>query len=127
MATNMRMTTRIIIRDLIVVGRYGVSDRERTAPQPLKIDIWATVSNTNAGISDDISQTLNWSELRQLIIDTIENNSFKLIERLGQEISDLILEDKKITYLKLRLCKLQAFKNGIPSIEIECSNEIGVT
>jgi dihydroneopterin aldolase len=117
------MIARIIIRNLIVQGRYGVTDKERSLPQTIRIDVWATVSIDEAALSDDIDYALNWSTFRQIIISTVESNSYQLIERLAMTLSNTILEDKKITNLKLRISKMQAFKNGIPSLEIERSNQ----
>jgi dihydroneopterin aldolase len=122
MGTNMSFLAQLIIKDLVVEGHYGTTEKERSKPQSLKLDAWATVDIENAGRSDLIGETVDWSVFREILIETTTNNSFNLIERLATVITDKILEDIRIIKIRLRVTKLNAFTNGTPVLELIRTN-----
>ena len=109
----------IYIKDLVIEAKHGVHKHERENPQRFIINLEVTVDTAQAAISDDLADTLNYSKLRQTIIDTTQNNSFNLLERLTQTIADQILTDKRIQKLVLTIDKPDAFKTGRPGIRLE--------
>jgi FolB domain-containing protein len=109
----------IYIKDLVVEGKHGIHQREKINAQSFRINVELNVDNTKAGVSDNLDDTLDWSRLRATIVETAQNNSFNLIERLAQEIAQQILLDKRIQKLVLSIDKLDAFKTGIPGVKIE--------
>jgi dihydroneopterin aldolase len=111
--------TVIYIKDLVVEGRHGVHQREKDNPQRFSINVEATIDNAKAGLSDDLADTLDWSRLRAAIIDTVQNNSFNLVERLAGEIAAQILLEKRVRKLVLSVDKPDAFKTGVPGVRIE--------
>lgn len=110
--------TVIYIKDLVVKGRHGVHQREKDHPQRFSVTAELTI-DTAAGLSDDLEDTFNWSRLRTTIIDTVQNNSFNLVERLAREIAAQILLDKRVRKLVLSVDKPDAFKTGVPGIRLE--------
>jgi dihydroneopterin aldolase len=109
----------IYIKDLVVEAKHGVHQHEKDKPQRFVINLELTLDMTQAVASDDLADTLNYSELRQIIIDTTQNNSFNLIERLAQAIADAILTDHRIQKLSLTIDKPDVFKTGRPGIRLE--------
>jgi len=109
----------IYIKDLVVEGKHGVHQREKDHSQRFSINAELTIDIAKAGLSDELADTLNWSRLRTTIIDTVQNNSFNLVERLAQEIAVQILLDKRVQKLVLSVDKLDAFKTGVPGVRLE--------
>jgi len=113
----------IYIKDLIVGGKHGVHAHEKTNPQRFRINLELTVDTEKPSKSDDIKDTVNWSHIRKTIIQTVEANSFNLMERLAREIAQQILKDKTIDELSLSIDKLDAFETGTPGIRITMVNK----
>ncbi|HEY5152606.1 MAG TPA: dihydroneopterin aldolase [Candidatus Saccharimonadales bacterium] len=109
----------IYIKDLVAEGKHGVNPSEKQTAQRFRISLELTVDNAAAGQSDDLDDTLDWSGLRHMVIDTVQNNSFNLVERLAQVIADRILADKRVQKLVLSIDKPDAFANGVPGIRLE--------
>jgi 7,8-dihydroneopterin aldolase/epimerase/oxygenase len=109
----------IYIKDLIIEAKHGIHEHEKAQPQRFIINLELTVDLTRAAASDDLADTLNYSELKQTIIDVTQNNSFNLIERLAGAIADRLLADKRIQKLNLSIDKPDAFKTGRPGIRLE--------
>jgi 7,8-dihydroneopterin aldolase/epimerase/oxygenase len=112
----------IYIKDLVVQAKHGLHQHEKIRAQRFKISIELTVDNGKAGITDNIEDTLSWSELRNNIVTTVENNSFNLVERLAQVIAQQILHDRRVLKAIVSIDKLDAFENGVPGIRLEASN-----
>lgn len=109
----------IHIKDLAVEARHGVHPKEKQHPQRFIFNVKLTLDNDAAAVSDDLTDTLNYSELRQKIIDTALNNSFNLIERLAREVADQILRDKRVRKVVVSVDKPDVYDNGTPSVKLE--------
>lgn len=113
------MPLKLYIRDLVVAGTHGVHDHEKESPQRFSISVELTVARSKAIVSDDLTDTHDWSHLRQDIIGIVENKSYNLMERLAMEIAAKILEDKRLSKVKVTIDKVDAFESGIPGVELE--------
>jgi dihydroneopterin aldolase len=112
----------IHIRNLVVEGRHGVHPHERAAPQKFSISVELSVDTSRAAKTDDIDDTVNWSWVRNVIIDSVQDESFNLLERLAQVIAERILANKNVAKLTLSIDKLEAFDSGVPGITIEAKH-----
>ena len=110
----------IYIRDLVVEGVHGWHDHEKNKPQKFSISVELDVE-TKAGQSDQLHDTVNWSEIRDQITSTVEGNSFNLIEKLAQTIADELLQDHKIKKATVAVDKLEAFASGVPGVRVTSS------
>jgi FolB domain-containing protein len=109
----------IYIKDLVVKARHGVHQSEKDKTQRFIINLELTVDLSRAAATDDLTDTLNYSELRRVIIDITQNNSFNLLERLAGAIADQLLTDKRIQKLSLSIDKPDVFKTGRPGVRLE--------
>jgi dihydroneopterin aldolase len=114
----------IRITDLAVEAKHGVHQNEKQHPQRFIFNVELTLDNGQAGISDDLADTLDYSELRQTIIDTTLNNSFNLIERLAREVADQILLDKRVQKVVISIDKPDVYKNGTPGVKLEATPRV---
>ena len=83
----------ITIKDLGVLCKIGVPDEERAKPQRLLITVEMAGDFSKAAQSDDIDHTINYYDVSQRITQLCANQSFKLIERLADEIARILLRD----------------------------------
>jgi len=78
-------------------GRHGVSDDERADPQVIELDIELDLDLRPAGISDDLVQTVNYSEIFELCRAQVEDHSYHLLEAIGEAVArDVLAHDKRI-------------------------------
>jgi len=83
----------ITIKDLGVLCKIGVPDEERSKPQRLLITVEISGDFSRAAQSDDIAHTINYYDVSQRITQLCATESFKLIERLADEIARILLND----------------------------------
>jgi dihydroneopterin aldolase len=83
----------ITIQDLAVLCHIGVPDSERANAQRLLITIEMGGDFSAAGSADDISKTINYYEVSRRVTEICQKDSYKLIERLAQELADRVLAE----------------------------------
>ena len=84
---------KINITDLEVSFHVGVPDAERARPQRLLISVELETDFRAAAIGDDITKTINYYDVCQKIAALGKGKSWKLIEKLAQDIALLIFRD----------------------------------
>ncbi len=96
---------RIIIRDLRLRCTIGAFPHEREHPQEvlLNLDLYTDISA--AAASDQLSEAVDYKDLKFRILDLAESSSFRLVETLAESIAGSVLKDKRIQAVKLRLEK----------------------
>lgn len=83
----------ITIKDLAVLCKIGVPDEERAKPQRLLITVDMQGDFSRAAQSDDIAKTINYYDVSQRITNLCATQSFKLIERVADEIARILLTE----------------------------------
>lgn len=79
---------RVRIKGLMVRARCGVTEEERAAPQPLRIDLGYVYE---AGEGDDLFQTVDYGEIVKGVADLLENGEFKLLETGARMVGEYVL------------------------------------
>lgn len=87
------MTDRISLINMRFDGRHGVLEEEQVEPQPFEVDVELSLDLSPAGVSDDLSQTVDYREVFEIVRKTIEGPSRKLIESLAETIAARLLAD----------------------------------
>ncbi len=82
------MTDRISINGLVVEGRVGVTEEERSTPQLLVIDLELAVDLSTASRSDDLNDTIDYAIVTGTVATLVARTERKLLERLAAEIGD---------------------------------------
>ena len=83
--------SRISIVDLEVFYCVGVTDAERAKPQRLLVSVDMEFDFTAAALSDRLERTINYFDVAQEILKYGERRSWKLIEKLADNLVDLVL------------------------------------
>jgi len=114
---------KILIEGIQAWGTHGVLDFEKKYPQPflVNIELWADFSKSYE--TDNLQNTIDYTNIYNIITSIIETKNFMLIERLAYVIVEKIFNhDKRIQKIKIRLTKSNAPLGGQFShvgIEIE--------
>lgn len=115
---------KILIRGLEISACHGVKDFEKTEPQPFVFDADLYYDFRAAYDSDNLNDTLNYSEACKIIAAAARQNTFNLIEKLAYECAYAVmnaLPAKKIslTVYKPRAPMKQKFSSVGATVEVE--------
>lgn len=90
------MADRIELRGLTVRGRHGVFDHERTNGQDFVLDITVWIDLADAAANDDLAGTYDYAALAQLAADIVAGPPRNLIEAVGGEIAEKVMDDQRV-------------------------------
>jgi 7,8-dihydroneopterin aldolase/epimerase/oxygenase len=82
---------KIIIKDLEVFYRVGVPDEEREEPQRLLITVEMEHDFSEAARTDNLAKTIDYFAVAQRLLKFGEGRSWKLIEKLANDIATFIV------------------------------------
>jgi len=102
----------IALKNAHYSANLGITKKEKQFVQPVIMDIKLLVGSiSNAAKSDDIKNTINYSEINKAIQRLLDEKEFKLIETLAETVADLILDKFPVIEVGLVVKKPQALKN----------------
>ncbi|MGY3568724.1 bifunctional dihydroneopterin aldolase/7,8-dihydroneopterin epimerase [Vibrio paucivorans] len=96
---------KVFIEQLEVITTIGVYDWEQEIKQKLVLDIEMAHDNRPAGKSDDVVDALDYSQVSQAVLDHIEGGRFLLVERVAEEVAEIIMQRFSVPWIKIRLTK----------------------
>jgi dihydroneopterin aldolase len=80
----------IIISDLAVACRVGITEAERAHPQRLLITLEIDCDVAAAAESDDLTRTIDYAAVCRRLLSIGDGRSWKLIETLATDIANLV-------------------------------------
>ncbi len=98
----------IKIKNLRLKTIVGIYKWEEKIDREIIINAEIETDHENSLVSDDINDTIDYDKLVSQIKLLISQKRFKLIEKMAQDVMDLILSNKKIKRCKLEIDKLNA-------------------
>ena len=87
------MNSFIVISELEVFYRVGVPDEERAQPQRLLLNVEIAYDFTQAAETDDLESTIDYYSVCRRLLSFGEKREWKLIEKLADDIAEMILTD----------------------------------
>lgn len=75
---------------------HGCLSVERIKPQPFIVDISMYLDLSEAGRKDDLSKTVNYAEVSDLVREIVEGKSVKLIETLAERIAEAVFSQQPL-------------------------------
>ena len=101
------MSDRINLIGIRGFGYHGVFENERANGQEFLVDVIIDTKLVN--LNDDLSKTIDYSKIIDLVSFEITSNPVNLIETLAERIADKLLDfDKKISALTVTVHKPSA-------------------
>jgi len=102
----------VFIEDLQIDTTIGIYDWERGIKQTLAFDIEMATDIRSAAKSDNIEHTLNYKAVSKRVIQFVEDSEYLLVERVAEEVADIILKEFSVPWLKLTLHKPGAVRGS---------------
>jgi 7,8-dihydroneopterin aldolase/epimerase/oxygenase len=102
------VSDRIELRGLKVRGRHGVFEHERQNGQDFLVDVTVWIDLARAAASDDLADTYDYSALARLAADIVTGPPRNLIESVGGEIADRVMDDERVHAVEVVVHKPQA-------------------
>ena len=90
---NVASQDRILLEGMIFYGRHGTLAAERDLGQPFVVDIALSLDLQSAGLSDDLMQTVDYSEAHRRAKEIVEGPPVNLTETVAERIAGAVLED----------------------------------
>ena len=99
---------RITLRGMHFLARHGVTLEERLEPQPFDVDVELETDLSTSAASDDLADTIDYSEVFALVGHVVEGESHRLIEALAGAIADAVLATTTADAVTVRVRKPRA-------------------
>jgi FolB domain-containing protein len=106
------MTDRILIRGLALETRIGVTERERSRPQEVLIDIELSADLSRPGRSDDLGDTIDYDALVNEVAELVRTGERNLLEKLAEEIASVLSAKEGVSGVTV-----QVMKQHVPVLE----------
>ncbi|MBO3274828.1 dihydroneopterin triphosphate 2'-epimerase [Pseudomonas schmalbachii] len=113
---------RIRVKDLRVRTYIGIKEEEILNKQDVLINLTILYPSTDAVQVNDIEHALNYRTITKAIIQHVEENRFALLERLTQELLDLVMAHPAVRYAEVEVDKPHALRFA-ESVSIALSAE----
>ncbi len=102
----------IYLNDLCIDTVIGVYDWERRVKQRVIIDLEMATDIRKAAASDSLDDTLNYKAVAKRLIDFISQSEYQLVETLAERITEIVLNEFNVPWVKLRLNKQGAVRGA---------------
>ncbi|MCJ1885695.1 dihydroneopterin triphosphate 2'-epimerase [Pseudomonas sp. NY15181] len=101
---------RIRVKDLRVRTYIGIKEEEILNKQDVLINLTILYPAGDAVQVNDIEHALNYRTITKAIIAHVEENRFALLERLTQELLDLVMSNPAVHYAEVEVDKPHALR-----------------
>ena len=103
-------TYKILINELTLDAFIGIHDFEKKKKQKISISLSLDVNDNISGIEHKIENFVSYEHIVADIKSILKRGHIDLLETLGEKIVDLCFKDERVMTIKLKLEKLEVFK-----------------
>ena len=100
----------VYIRDLRADCVIGVYAWERQVRQTLLIDLDLAADNRRPAATDRIEDALNYKAVAKRVVEYVGRSEFQLVETLAERLAEVLLEELKIPWVRVRVNKRGALR-----------------
>lgn len=83
----------------------GIHHDELHDPQPLRIDLAAGLPRSRACDTDQIADTIDYSEVRAALLEMLAGHAYRLLEAFAEGVATLLLEHFGAHWVRVRVTK----------------------
>ena len=98
-------TDKIFLKGLAFYGHHGVSPHEKALGQRFIVDITLECDARPAGLSDDLSDAVDYIPAYGIVKAVVEGDSKDLIESVAEEIAGQILANLDVSAVSVTIKK----------------------
>lgn len=115
-----RCVRHVFVRDLTLESYIGIYDHEKQTAQKIRINVDLSVMEKDANLQDNIDNVVCYEKIVCNIETIVQSGHVNLVETLAENIAEMSLQDARVSTVRVRIEKLDAFKNTASvGIEIE--------
>jgi 7,8-dihydroneopterin aldolase/epimerase/oxygenase len=106
---------RLSLIGMRFLGRHGVHPEEKVSEQPFEVDLVLHADLSEAADRDELSATVDYGAMFDLVRAIVENRSFDLIEALAGAIAAAVLDatdPERVSAVEIRVRKPEAPIDG---------------
>ncbi len=107
----------IYLNDLRINTVIGIYEWERQTRQTVILDIQMGTDIRKAASSDAIEDTVNYKAVAKRLFDFVGESEFQLVETLAEQITEVLLSEFHIPWVRLQLNKQGALR-GVRDVGI---------
>lgn len=107
----------IYLNDLRIDTIIGIYDWERQTKQTVILDIQMGTDIRRSAESDSIEDTINYKAVAKRLFNFVGESEFELVETLAEKITEILLNEFKIPWVRLQLNKQGALR-GVRDVGI---------
>ena len=105
-------TDKIFLKGLAFYGHHGVSPHEKALGQRFIVDVTLECSARAAGLSDDLSDAVDYVPAYEIVKEIVEGENKNLIESVAEEIATRILEQLDVSAVSVTIKKPEVAIEG---------------
>ena len=95
----------VYIRELEIRTIIGIYDWEREQQQIVSLDLEMGSDIAKAAATDTIENALDYKAVAKRLINFIENSEFYLVETMAEQVTEIVLKEFNVPWVKRRLGK----------------------
>lgn len=100
------MKTVLFIDNLEVFANHGLFEEENKLGQKFIFDIECELNYKKAMFSDEMTESISYADIAEVVVKTATTNTFNLLERLAGEIlKNIFTEFSQIENINLKINK----------------------
>jgi 7,8-dihydroneopterin aldolase/epimerase/oxygenase len=112
---------RIRLKNIQLFAYHGVYDHEREQGGQFEIDVELSANLSKAEISDNIADTVDYTDVQKAVIETATAKKHYLLESLSDSIASKILSSFNVEEVIVRVRKPGSSVGGqLDHVEVEC-------
>ena len=103
---------KIFLSEIKIETTVGIWEWEKRIKQTVIIDIEMSADIKKAAATDDINDTLNYKAVAKSVRKLVEESQFQLVETMAEKISELILTEHDVDWIKVKVNKPGAIRGS---------------
>lgn len=104
------MVDKIILKDMQFYGFHGLFPEENKLGQRFNVDLILYTNLKQAGMSDEMSDSINYGEVFTNVQKIVEGKKQNLIETVAERIAEDLLQN----FARLQACDVKVIKPDPP-------------
>jgi dihydroneopterin aldolase len=114
------------LRGISIYTHHGVSDAEQEVGQRLEFDLSFDVPDCDAVLTDRIEDTIDYSEVCDIVALAATERSYRTLERLAQVVGERLVERYGCESVRVRAAKPEPpLPISIQEVGVEVTQERG--
>ena len=117
-------SVQVEVRGLSIYTHHGVTDAEQEVGQRLVIDVSFDVPDCDAVLTDRLDDTIDYSEVADIVALAATERSYKTLERLASVIGERLMDRFGCDLVRVRAAKPEPpIPLAIEEVAVEVSRE----